>query len=78
MDILEPVILSFMESLSTLQVKMYWYNREVTSKCVLYSEGFFIGILCLECPSLEVLLYIVSTVVPGIVGVATQRTSQGR
>ena len=35
---LGPAISSFIERLSFGYVEMYWYNRQVTSKCVLYRE----------------------------------------
>ena len=56
-NMLQPGILSFIEKLSdvSLEVIMYWYNREGTSKCVLYREFFLLCLLS------GVLLYMVCT-----------------
>ena len=35
----------YREVVLSSEVKMYWYNREGTSKCVLYREVFFIQLL---------------------------------
>ena len=60
MDVLGPGLYNG-EGCPLFDVKMYWYKREGTSKCVLYREAFSI-VSFIQSPLSEILLYNLSHV----------------